>query len=86
MVKVKVTRGCVVASLIMKYWRERGLLDSTKKKKLSIIIDYYVGQNKNTYLLRLAPYLIRKGYFLTVQFVFLVVGHTKNAADCVFNL
>ena len=77
--------GCVVASLIMKHLRDRGLLDGTKWKKLSIIMDNCVGQNKNNYVLRLAPYLIRKGYFSTVQFIFLVVGHTKNAADRFFN-
>ncbi len=26
------------------------------------------------------------GYFKSVQFIFLVVGHTKNAADRLFNL
>ena len=62
--------GCVVASLIMKHLRDRGLLDGTKRKKLSIIMDNCVGQNKNNYVLRLAPYLIRKGYFSTVQIVF----------------
>ena len=60
-------------------------MDGVKRKKLSIIMDNCVGQNKNNYVLRLASYLVRKGYFSHVQFVFLVVGHTKNAADRFFN-
>ena len=48
-------------------------------------MDNCVGQNKNNYVLRLAPYLVEKGYFSHVQFVFLDVGHTKNAADQFFN-
>jgi hypothetical protein len=26
------------------------------------------------------------GYFKELHFIFLVVGHTQNAADCLFNL
>jgi hypothetical protein len=40
-------------------------------------MDTCAGQNKNNYVLRLAPYLIKKGYFKAVTFIFLVVGHTK---------
>ena len=36
-------------------------------------------------MLRLAPYLIEKGYFYIVEFQFLVAGHTKNEADKRFN-
>ena len=43
------------------------------------------GQNKNNSVIRLAAYLVRKGYFSKVEFVFLVAGHTKNAADRLFN-
>jgi hypothetical protein len=35
--------------------------------------------------LRLAPYLQEKGYFAKVNFVFLVIGHTKNVAHHLFN-
>jgi hypothetical protein len=31
------------------------------------------------------PYLIECGYFKVVEFVFLVVGHTQNACDRLFN-
>jgi hypothetical protein len=37
-------------------------------------------------VIRLAPFLVEKGYFEEVQFVFLVVGHTKNVADRLFNI
>ncbi len=36
-------------------------------------------------MLLLVPYLIECGYFKTVEFVFLVVGHTKNACNRLFN-
>ena len=36
-------------------------------------------------MLLLVPYLIECGYFKTVEFVFLVVGHTKNACDRLLN-
>ena len=36
-------------------------------------------------VLRLVPYLVECGYFKEVNFIFLVVGHTKNAADHLFN-
>ena len=33
-----------------------------------------------------ALYLVEAGYFKTVNFVFYIVGHTKNAADRWFNI
>ena len=36
-------------------------------------------------MLRLAPLLVEAGFFETVNFIFYVVGHTKNAADRWFN-
>ena len=78
--------GNVVASMIMMHLRERGLLDDKKKRfQLSIVMDNCGGQNKNNHVLRLAPYLIEKGYFYIVEFQFLVAGHTKNEADKRFN-
>jgi len=35
--------------------------------------------------LKLALWIMAMGYFKSVQFIFLVVGHTKNAADRLFN-
>ncbi len=39
-------------------------------------------QNKNNSVLRLVPLLVDTGYFKADNFVSLVVGHTKNLADC----
>ena len=36
-------------------------------------------------MLKLAAWLKSMGYFCTVTFTFLVVGHTKNAADRLVN-
>jgi len=77
--------GNNVASLIMKFLKDNGLLDGIKRKKLSIVMDNCGGQNKNNFVIRLAPYLVAMGYFEIVQFVFLIAGHTKNSADRLFN-
>ena len=49
--------GNMVASLIMKYFFDKGLLDRKKQYKLTIIIDNCGGENKNNYVLCLALYL-----------------------------
>ena len=69
----------------MKYLEEQNLLDGNKRCQLSVVCDNCPGQNKNNHVVRLAPYLVEKGYFKRVQFVFLVAGHTKNQADRRFN-
>jgi hypothetical protein len=48
-------------------------------KKLTVAMDNCGGQNKNTVVLRLAPYLVEMGHFKTVVFTFYVRDHTKNA-------
>ncbi len=53
--------------------------------ELNIIMDYCSGQNKNNTVLKLAMWLKQMGYFKQVRIVFLIVGHTKNACDCLFN-
>ena len=53
--------------------------------ELNIVFDNYSGQNKNNMVLKLTAWLKQMGYFKQVNFVFLVVGHTKNAADSSFN-
>jgi hypothetical protein len=78
--------GNNVASLLMKHLDDRGFLDGTKRKCLNVVMDNCPGQNKNNYVLRLAPYLVEKGFFQEVRFIFLVVGHTKNVADRLFNI
>jgi hypothetical protein len=78
--------GNNVASLLMKHLADRGLLDGVKRKTLNVVMDNCPGQNKNNFVLRLALYLTEKGYFSEVNFIFLVVGHTKNVADRLFNI
>jgi hypothetical protein len=53
--------------------------------ELNVFFDNCTGQNKNSYVLWLVPYLVEAGFFKTVNFNFLVVGHTKNACDRRFN-
>ena len=75
-----------MASLIMKYLFDRGLLDGRQRYKLTIIVDNCSGQNKNKMVIRLAPYLTMKKHFEHVSILFLVASHTKNTADRLFNL
>ena len=79
--------GNNVASLLVKHLsRTVGLDSNDPMKELNIIMDNCAGQNKNKMVLRLAAYLVELNYFTTVNFVFYVVGHTKNPADRLFNL
>ncbi len=76
-----------VVSLIMKTLRHLNLLrDNEQGSELNIVFDNCCGKNKNNTVLRLAAWIALLGYFLEVNFMFLVVGHTKNAADRLFNL
>ncbi len=75
-----------VASLILKTLRRLNLLrDDSAGGELNIIFNNCSGQNKNNTVLRLAAWLKQMGYLNKVEFVFLIVGHTKNAADGLFN-
>jgi hypothetical protein len=75
-----------MASLIMKTLRHLNLFcDDEHGSELNIVFDNCCGQNKNNTVLRLAAWIAQLGYFLEVNFIFLVVGHTKNAADRLFN-
>jgi hypothetical protein len=80
--------GDNVASLIIKQLKHLGLLDRSEGmgKELNIVFDNCPGQNKNNFVLRLVPCLAEMGYFEEVNFIFLVVGHTKNCCDRMFNL
>jgi hypothetical protein len=64
-----------VALLIMKMLQKLNLLCK----------DSVCGQNKNNTVLKLPAWLMATGYFKEIHFIFLVVGHTQNAADCLFN-
>ena len=75
-----------VASLIVKTLRQLNLLrDDSAGGECNIIFDNCSGQNKNNTVLKLAAWLQQIGYFKKVNFVFLIVGHNKNAADRLFN-
>ena len=73
--------GNLVASLIMKYLFDQGLLDGRQQYKLTIIMDNCTGQNQNNHIIRLAPSLTMKKHSEKVCILFLVAGHTKNTAD-----
>ena len=78
--------GNSVASLLMKTLRSIGILrDGEMGKELNVVFDNCAGQNKNNMVLRLVPFLVEMGFFARVNFIFLVVGHTKNSADRLFN-
>ena len=71
-----------VASLIVKTLRQLNLLrDDSVGGELNIIFDNCSGQNKNNTVLKLTMWLKAMDYFKRVNFIFLVVGHTKNAAN-----
>ncbi len=76
-----------VASLIMKLLHKLNLLrEDSVGGKLNIIFDNCSGKNKNNTVLKLPAWLMAMGYFKEIHFIFLVVGHTKNAADRLFTL
>ena len=79
--------GNNVASLLMKHLSSTcELLSEHPMKELNIIMDNCAGQNRNKMVLRLAAYLVEANFFKKVNFIFYVVGHTKNPADRLFNL
>ncbi len=79
--------GTNVASLIVKTLQDMNILkQSDPGGELNIIFDNCSGQNKNNTVLKLALWLKEMGYFKQVNFVFLIVGHTKNVCDRLFNL
>jgi hypothetical protein len=77
--------GNNVASLLMKPLEDRSLLLGVKQRRLNFVMDNCSGQKKNNMVLRRAAYLVAKGYLSQVG-LFLVVGHTKNLANCLFNI
>ena len=78
--------GTNVALLIVKTLREMKLLrDNQVGGELNVIFDNCSEQNKNNTVLKLAMWIKEMCYFKRVSFVFLIVGHTKNACDHLFN-
>jgi hypothetical protein len=83
--------GNSVSSLLIKTLRHLKIIQEDDDGQpitggeLNVFFDNCTGQNKNNYVLWLVPYLVEAGYFKTVNFNFLVVGHTKNPCDRRFN-
>jgi hypothetical protein len=80
--------GNNVASLIHKYLDDQALINQNReaRKELNVVMDNCDGQSKNQYVLRLATLFVELHYYRHINLIFLVLGHTKNAADCLFNL
>ncbi len=75
-----------VASLIMKTLQKLNLLcKDSVGGELNIIFDNCFSQNKNDTVLKLPAWLMAMGYFKEIHFIFLMVGHTQNVADSLFN-
>ena len=75
-----------VASLLMKTIRTMGIIrDDIVGGELTIVFDNCSGQNKNNTILKFLVFLVEMKYFKKVQLLFLIVGHTKNACDHLFN-
>ncbi len=78
--------GNNVASLLLKGLIDLGWLrDDKVGKRLSIVMDNCGGQNKNNFVLCVALWLVELKYFKSVEFIFYIRGHTKNACDRLFN-
>ena len=58
----------------------------SQMKELNVIMDNYVGQNKNYILSPMAPYMMKSGLFEKFNLIFPLKGHTKNMCDHMFNL
>ena len=68
-----------VSLLIMKTLGDLNLLhEDSIGGELNIIFDNCPGQNKNNTVLKQVVWLGELGYFKSINFIFLVVGHTKK--------
>lgn len=83
--------GNSVASLLLKTLKKLSIMKEDENgspitgHELNVVFDNCPGQNKNNWVLWLVPYLVELKYFKRVNFIFLIVGHTKNACDRRFN-
>ena len=75
-----------MASVLMLHLKKQGWLQKGNPgKELNVVMDNCGGQNKNNHVIRLALPLVELGYFKSVNFIFHMVGHTKNMCDGFFN-
>ena len=71
-----------ITSLIMKTLKDMNLLqENNVGGELNLVFNNCMGQNKNHIIQNLLVYLTEAGFFKTIIFVFLIVGHNKNSAD-----
>lgn len=75
-----------IASCLLKDLKRRGWLQGPNFSELTYIADNCGGQNKNKVVVRFLMWLVENRIFPRVRIFFLVKGHTKNAADRMFNL
>ena len=75
-----------VALLIIKTLRQLNLhREDSAGSELNIVVDNCLGQNKNNTVLKMMVWIQQMGNFKMVNFVFLIVGITKDATDQLFN-
>ena len=78
--------GNNVVSCLMKNFEEMGYFQAPNYGELTICADNCTGQNKNRMVIWFIIWLVETGHFNKVTLLFFVRGHTKNAADRLFNL
>ncbi len=68
----------VTSSLIVKMLQQLNILcNDSVGGELNVIFDNCLGQNKTNTVLRLATWMMAMNYFKEVNFISLIVGHTK---------
>jgi hypothetical protein len=79
--------GNSVASLRWKFLELKGLqTPGVTAHEINFIFDNCAGQNKNRMVMRLLFFLVKLNIARTARAIFLVMGHTKNDCDRMFNL
>lgn len=78
--------GNDVASSSMKTIADLDLNQSQSSKHLVFAMDNFPGQNKNNAVIQLDTLMVEKFWAEKVKFLFIVVGHTKNTCNWLFNL
>jgi len=76
----------IISSCLLLDLKKRGCFNGPNYGELTYIADNCAGQNKNKVVVRFLMWLVENKIFPKVTIFFLVKGHTKNAADRMFNL
>ena len=71
---------------MMRYLNSNVVETGVMNKELNFIMYNCGGKNKNKTVILLGTYLQELGWFQDVNLIFMLKGHTKNEADCHFNL